>query len=154
MSTAGQMGSWALNPDTGALVLSREAYPIFRFDSDGDPPTCPMVVARIHPDDRDRVGESAERSFREGTSLEGGYRILLPDGGVTHLHYVGHRVTQASGKGSEYVGTLGSFLPQRECSLRQRIPDSVALLFLDLFAAYPPAVRNYASYKTCVPDVF
>ena len=41
-----------------------------------------------------------------------------------------------------------------ECFLRQRIRDSVALSFPDLFAAYPPAVRNYASHKTCVPDVF
>jgi hypothetical protein len=71
MRTSSQIGGWALNPLTGELVLSREAYPLFGFDSAGDSPTCPMVVARMHPDDRDDVGERAERAFRDGTSLEG-----------------------------------------------------------------------------------
>lgn len=106
MRTSSQIGGWALNPLTGELVLSREAYPLFGFESDGDSPTCPMVVARMHPDDRDDVGERAERAFRDGTSLEGEYRILLPDGGVNRLRYVGHQVIQSPGGTRAYVGTL------------------------------------------------
>jgi DNA-binding CsgD family transcriptional regulator len=64
-----------------------------------------MVVARMHPDDRDDAGERAERAFRDGTILEGEYRVLLPNGGVNHLHYVGHQV-QGPGGTREYVGTL------------------------------------------------
>ncbi|MDB4869548.1 MAG: sensor histidine kinase, partial [Gemmatimonadales bacterium] len=105
MRTLSQIGSWALNPDTGELVLSREAYPLFGFDSDGDSPTCTMVVARMHPNDRQDAGERAERAFRNGTSLEGEYRILMPDGRVNVLHYVGHQVESPDGK-REYVGTL------------------------------------------------
>src|ERR1700687_3718470 len=79
MRTDSQAGSFALNPSTGELVLSREACPIFGFDSFGDRPTCPMLVERMHPDDRDSVAERAERAFRDGTTLEGEYRVLLPD---------------------------------------------------------------------------
>jgi DNA-binding CsgD family transcriptional regulator len=64
-----------------------------------------MVVERMHPDDRDDVGERAERAFRDGTTLEGEYRILLPGGGVNHVHYVGHQV-QRPGSPRAYVGTL------------------------------------------------
>jgi DNA-binding CsgD family transcriptional regulator len=106
MRTSSQIGGWALNPLTGELVLSREAYPLFGFDSAGDSPTCPMVVARMHPDDRDDVGERAERAFRDGTSLEGEYRIVLPDGAVNHVRYVGHQVIQSPGGTRAYVGTL------------------------------------------------
>jgi DNA-binding CsgD family transcriptional regulator len=106
MRTSSQIGGWALNPLTGELVLSREAYPLFGFDSAGDSPTCPMVVARMHPDDRNDVGERAERAFRDGTSLEGEYRIVLPDGGVNHVRYVGHQVIQSPGGTRAYVGTL------------------------------------------------
>jgi DNA-binding CsgD family transcriptional regulator len=59
----------------------------------------------MHPDDRDDVGERAERAFRDGTTLEGEYRILLPSGGVNHVHYVGHQV-QRPGSPRAYVGTL------------------------------------------------
>ena len=114
MRTRSQIGGWALNPITGELVLSREAYPLFGFDSDGDTPTCPMVVARMHPDDRADVGERAERAFRDGTTLEGEYRILLPDGAVKHVHYVGHQVLQSPGGTREYVGTLLDVTSQTE----------------------------------------
>jgi DNA-binding CsgD family transcriptional regulator len=60
----------------------------------------------MHPDDRDDVGERAERAFRDGTSLEGEYRIVLPDGGVNHVRYVGHQVIQSPGGTRAYVGTL------------------------------------------------
>jgi PAS domain S-box-containing protein len=113
MFTSTQTGSFALNPNTGELSLSREAYPIFGFDSSGDPPSCSMVVARMHPDDRDHTGETAERAFRDETSLEGEYRILRPDGGVRHVHYVAHRVLQATGRRKDYVGTLVDVTSQR-----------------------------------------
>jgi DNA-binding CsgD family transcriptional regulator len=72
-----------------------------------------MVVARMHPEDRDHAGETAERAFRDETSLEGEYRILLPEGRVRHVHYVAHRVIQASGRRKEYVGTLMDVTSQR-----------------------------------------
>jgi DNA-binding NarL/FixJ family response regulator len=113
MFTPTQTGSFALNPNTGALALSRESYPIFGFDSGGGPPSCQMVVARMHPEDRDHAGETAERAFRDETTLEGEYRILLPEGSVRHVHYVAHRVIQATGRRKEYVGTLMDVTSQR-----------------------------------------
>ena len=129
MRTRSQIGGWALNPITGELVLSREAYPLFGFDSDGDTPTCPMVVARMHPDDRADVGERAERAFREGTTLEGEYRILLPDGAVRHVHYVGHQVLQGPGGAREYVGTLLDVTSQTdvETQLDAKLSEARAL---------------------------
>jgi DNA-binding NarL/FixJ family response regulator len=72
-----------------------------------------MVVARMHPDDRDHTGETAERAFRDETSLEGEYRILHPTGGVRHVHYVAHRVIRATGRRKDYVGTLVDVTSQR-----------------------------------------
>jgi DNA-binding CsgD family transcriptional regulator len=129
MRTLSQIGSWTLNPITGELALSREAYPLFGFDSDGDTPTCPMVVARMHPDDRDDVGERAERAFRDGTTLEGEYRILLPDGCVNHLHYVGHQVVRSPAGTCEYVGTLLDVTSQTdvEAQLDVKLSEARAL---------------------------
>lgn len=126
MPTMSRTGSFAVNPGTGELILSREAYPIFGFDSHGDPPTCPMVVARIHPDDRDRVGETSERAFRDGTSLEGEYRVLLPGGDIKHLLYVGHQVIHALGAACEYVGTLLDVTSQRAAEAQLDVTSSQA----------------------------
>jgi DNA-binding NarL/FixJ family response regulator len=72
-----------------------------------------MVVARMHPDDRDPVGENTARAFRDETSLEGEYRILLPGAGVRHVHYVAHRVLQDTGRRKAYIGTLSDVTSQR-----------------------------------------
>ena len=114
MSTPNQTGSFALNPSTGELAISREAYPIFGFDSAGDTATCQMVVARMHPDDRDHAAKTAERAFRDGTSLEGDYRILLPGGDIRHVHYIAHQVVSTTGRTKEYVGTLLDLTSQKE----------------------------------------
>jgi len=129
MLTAGKTGSFTLNPKTGDLVLSREAYPIFGFDSYGDSPTCPMVVERIHPDDRDPVSENAAHAFLSGTSLEGEYRVLLPNGVMKHVHYVGHQVFRTTGGTSDYVGTLADVTSQKafEAKLDATLSEARAL---------------------------
>ena len=129
MLTMSQTGSFAVNPNTGEMVLSREAYPIFGFDPLSDAPTCPMVVERMHPDDRAPVAERAERAFRDGTRLEGEYRIFLPDGGMKHVHYVADQVVQGMGESREYVGTLLDVTSQKaaEAQLGATLGDARAL---------------------------
>jgi DNA-binding NarL/FixJ family response regulator len=68
----------------------------------------------MHPDDRDHAAKTAERAFRDGTSLEGDYRILLPGGDIRHVHYIAHQVVSTTGRTKEYVGTLLDLTSQKE----------------------------------------
>jgi DNA-binding NarL/FixJ family response regulator len=82
----------------------------------------------MHPDDRDDAEERAERAFRDGTTLEGEYRVLLPNGSVNHLHYVGHQV-ESPGGAREYVGTLLDVTSQTdvEAQLDAKLSEARAL---------------------------
>lgn len=109
-------GSWALNPDTGGLLLSREMYPLLGIDSEQGPLTYPMVVARVHPDDRDRIDASIRRAIQEGAAIEGENRIVLPDGSVTRLHFVGHPVGRGDSPIRVYAGMAEEMIPTDDLS--------------------------------------
>src|ERR1700732_4972383 len=60
----------------------------------------------MHPEDRARVVEMAERSNREGTDFEAHFRVVLPDGTTKYVYGVAHPVFNPSGDVREFVGIL------------------------------------------------
>ena len=59
----------------------------------------------MHPEDRDREVEYAQRAVRAGKDFAQEFRIVLPDGNVRHIQAVGHPVFSASGEVTEVLGT-------------------------------------------------
>ena len=98
-------GSWAYKAGGGLLYWSEENFRIWGFDPQHGAPGLEIVHQRIHPEDRDREVEYAERATRAGTNFAQEFRIVLPDGTVKHLHAVGHPVFNADGEVIEVVGT-------------------------------------------------
>ena len=111
-----QTGSWALNPETGGLSWSREMFRLSGFDPHEGPPTAPMVMERVHPEDRDQLETSIQRALREGSGFEGEYRILLPDGGMKRLRYIGRPIAPVAGKPHEYVGTVNEVTSEEQAT--------------------------------------
>jgi DNA-binding CsgD family transcriptional regulator len=75
-----------------------------------------MLMERIHPEDRDQVDTSIQHALREGSGFEGEYRILLPDGGMKRLRYIGRPVAPITGKPHAYVGTVIEVTPEDEAA--------------------------------------
>ena len=96
-------GSWVYKAAGGGHYWSEENFRIWEFDPKQGAPDLEMVVQRIHPKDRDRVGE--HWFVRARTDFEDEFRIVLPDGAVRHIHVLGHPVFSASGELIELVGT-------------------------------------------------
>jgi len=101
----GQMGSWAFNDSSGAFFASRELLRIFGRDPDEKKTTSEMLREHIHPDDLAPFQEVASKARREKTGYEFDFRIVLPDGSISHCHSVAHPVFDDSGALVEYVGT-------------------------------------------------
>jgi PAS domain S-box-containing protein len=97
-------GSTVYN-ETTVLYWSEETYRIYGFDPALGIPSLEGVFQRIHPDDRDRVREEAERGFREKTDFEVEFRIALPDGTIKTLKSISRPVFSADGRIVEFVGT-------------------------------------------------
>jgi PAS domain S-box-containing protein len=98
-------GSWAWNPATKAITYwSQERFRLFGFDPEAGIPSFEMLLQRIHPEDRARWLDNAERAVRIRGDSETDFRIVLPDGEIKHLHGIGHPVYSVSGDLLEIVG--------------------------------------------------
>jgi PAS domain S-box-containing protein len=100
-------GTWTrslLRPQE--VYWSVEAYRIFGLDPSGRPPPLQDMYDHLHPEDVPRVEELVRRAIREKTEFEVGYRVVLPDGSIRHIHALGHPVVGASGEVDELVGTV------------------------------------------------
>ena len=100
-------GSWACNIATREILHSSEEHSrLYSFDSERGIPSFEEMVQRIHPEDRPRVVEIAERANCTEKDFEAQFRIVLPDGTTKYVHGIGHPVFNASGELVEYAGIL------------------------------------------------
>src|SRR6185436_3760636 len=97
-------GSFGWRSASGEIVWSDETYCIFEYDR-AVKPTIDLIVQRVHPEDRVDFHDVSDRASRGATHFEHGYRLLLPDGRVKHVHALAHELEDASGN-SEFVGAV------------------------------------------------
>src|SRR5258706_3189575 len=100
-------GSWACNIAAREVRHSSEEHSrLYGFDPEEGTPSFEQFVQRMHPEDRPRVVEIAERANRERKDFEAQLRVVHPDGTTKYIHTVGHPVFNASGDLVEFVGTV------------------------------------------------
>jgi PAS domain S-box-containing protein len=99
-------GSWAWNIKTGKLHWSAEQRRIFGIPPDAGDLTFADFVGTIHPEDRPLALKTVDDAIRVRGSFDHEFRIILPDGGITHIHGSGCPVVQGSGELEEYIGAV------------------------------------------------
>lgn len=97
-------GSFGWEVSTDEHVWSEETFRIFEYDA-ATKITLPLVLERVHPEDRTMVQATLDRARHEGGDLDFEHRLLMPDGSAKHLHVVAHPVRKDSG-GPEFVGAV------------------------------------------------
>jgi PAS domain S-box-containing protein len=97
-------GSFGLSTLREELHWSEETYNIFEFDRAATP-TLEWVLQRTHPDERDRLQETLDRSLATEVDFDFEHRLLMPDGSIKHVHALARVVKTSSGKRG-FVGTV------------------------------------------------
>jgi signal transduction histidine kinase len=97
-------GSFGWNVSSGEVIWSEETFRILEYDR-AIKPTLGLALQRVHPDDRLVVGSIVDHASRESKDFDYGYRLLMPDGSVRHVHIVGHPVAGQGGQ-FELIGAL------------------------------------------------
>jgi PAS domain S-box-containing protein len=108
-------GSYGLRAARGEIVWSEETFRIFEFER-APSVRLDAVMQRVHPDDRVRVQQTINRASRDGKDFAHGYRLLMPDGAVKHVHATAHAVTDASG-GVEFVGAVTDVTARKQAEV-------------------------------------
>src|SRR3989454_2823296 len=104
-------GSFGWNVSTGEITWSKETYSILGYDRTVKP-NLNLVLERVPAKDRALVQQIIDRATRDGTDLDFGHRLLMPDGVVKHVHVVA-RATKAESGGIEFVGALMDVTEQK-----------------------------------------
>ncbi|HEX2203843.1 MAG TPA: PAS domain S-box protein, partial [Longimicrobium sp.] len=82
---ASATGTFRWDIRTGALEWDAALDRLFGLDPLQTPRSLDAFVARVHPDDRARVGAAAERCRAEGAHFHEEFRVVRPDGTVRWL---------------------------------------------------------------------
>ncbi len=93
-----RMGSWELDLKSGELEVSATFRENFDFDADV-PLTHGLFMDRVHPEDREALGEKLEAAIHDGTAYTAEYRIVWRDGTVRWMSVNG-RLVDSMGDGS------------------------------------------------------
>jgi PAS domain S-box-containing protein len=119
--------SWAWDVQRRAFAYrSTGVYYIFGFDPEKGPVPLQAFRDCIHPEDRARNIEAASRAIREKANFEVDFRIVLPNGSIKHVHFVGHTVVNSDGVVTELIGTHMEVTEQFEAKEKlQRAIDEI-----------------------------
>jgi PAS domain S-box-containing protein len=105
-------GSFGWRSGSDEIIWSEETFRIFGFDKAPSIKRA-TVIQRIHPDDRARVLRTTGRALSDWKDFEHGYRLLMPDGSVKHVHVRGHAVKDRS-SGIDFVGAVSDVTARKE----------------------------------------
>ena len=98
-------GSWRLDVQTGEVYWSQEFFKILGLDSERVKPSYPLLLERVHPEDRAAVDRVRSAAIQARRNFEMEYRLLLPGGAIKYVHHVGYCAGSESGN-IHYIGAV------------------------------------------------
>jgi PAS domain S-box-containing protein len=98
------LGTWNWQIHEPTVQWSDELYRIFAVSKESFVPSYEGYLARVHPDDRERVRNVMTRVSTEHISFSHDERIIRPDGQVRQLQTWGHAVLDKSGTLVRLIG--------------------------------------------------
>ena len=138
-------GSFGWSVVSGEIYWSEETYNIFGDDRVVKP-TLELIFQRIHPEDIGLVQRVLDKAIHEKADFDIEHRLLMPDGGVKHLHVVARALTTSSGS-LEYVGAVTDVTPAKHAEHNIRQSEIELRQILD-FAPQYTAVLGHDSDRT------
>ena len=137
-------GSWEWDLATGVVTWSDELYRTFGLVPRSAEITFDAFLARVHPDDRERVQRQVAAAVERGGRFSHGERILRPDGSVRKLDTVGN-VVVVHGLPVAVIGTCRDITDDpREVAQLVHIRERQALEMLATGAPLPDILSELA----------
>jgi PAS domain S-box-containing protein len=136
----GGLGAWEWRPRTGELRWSDNHYRLFGLEPGEVEPSTELILARVHPDDRERLAETLAQPDVAGSLQDYEYRIRREDGAIRYFRVT---VSVVEGHGTESALLVGSVqdvterrATDRAIGVRIAVSDA-----LDHWASYGPEAR-------------
>ena len=111
-----RIGSWVLDPETGAGTWSKELYNLFNFDPALGRPTFHDFVESVHPEDRAQLLERHQQMARAGGQAQFEFRSAPAHGPVRHFASVMQSTRKSAGPQGLWclAGTVQDITEQKQ----------------------------------------
>jgi diguanylate cyclase (GGDEF)-like protein/PAS domain S-box-containing protein len=125
-----KLGSWEWDIASGAVHWSDEAYRIFGLTPGEVDLNYDNYLARVHPEDRQRLLSAIESAVDGAGAYDVEHRIVLPDRTVKHLRGFGKVHVDQDGKPQRLTGTVqdvsGKVLAENELRARDAMLQAMS----------------------------
>ncbi len=99
-------GIWTRTVPDDVVILDERTEAIFGLEPGTFEGTLDAYLARVHPDDRERIKAGHERLIKDGVSYEIDYRAILPDGSIRHVATRASLIRNARDSTVQIIGML------------------------------------------------
>ncbi|HHP7244159.1 MAG TPA: PAS domain S-box protein [Elainellaceae cyanobacterium] len=128
-----RMGSWSWNLESDERWWSPQMYEMVGLDPDEYtvPPDIEIANQNIHPEDRERVNQTTKDAIEQGISYEIEFRILRPDGSITHAFSKGLVERNAEGQIIRFWGINQDISDRKQAEFALQQTTQQLQAFLD-----------------------
>jgi diguanylate cyclase (GGDEF)-like protein/PAS domain S-box-containing protein len=106
-------GSWDIDLATGVITLSPEGYNVFGFTPADDPIPFANLLARIHPDDLERVNSHVAGSVTQSAATGIDFRMLAAGGAIKYVNVTPTTIFDADGHALRIIGSVQDITERR-----------------------------------------
>lgn len=117
---ASGMGAWDLDLRTGATVWTPELYALLGLDPATEP-SVDQFMARVIPEDRDRVRAGFERAVRDHSLFEAEFCIARGDGEIRHIAGRGRVIAHEGGTPTRVIGVNYDVTSRRRAEMEDKL---------------------------------
>jgi DNA-binding CsgD family transcriptional regulator len=122
----GRMGSWEWVPETGEILGSDNLFRLFGHAPGSVTPSADLVIAQVHPMDRERVA-GVVAALAAGSDLTHvDYRILRADGVIRHLQATVAVLDESDPGERRLVGSLQDVTSEHRVDRKLKAYESVS----------------------------
>ena len=132
--TAARMSGWSWDLLTDRLVVFGHAAELFDLADGETLASIGAFLARVHPDDRERMREVDQRAIVDGQEYETDYRVVQDDGSV---RWVVERGRVVDGRDGATARTIGVLLDVTERKAAETARQVALAAWTRLFDALP-----------------
>jgi len=104
-ASANQLGLWARDPEQGEFWTNSSLRSLLGLGDNGKL-RFEHVVARVHPDDRERIVSIIQNAQQKGLPFEAEFRVVLPDGNERWMAARGRSMNEPMEHGLRRIGAV------------------------------------------------
>src|SRR5690606_27132471 len=119
--TAGRMGTWEWDVNTGQLKWSAEHFSLFGYEPFAFEPTYELFRSRVHDEDLPDLEARLRKTIREGGDFHAEFRVVWPNGEEHWLLARGQGEFDRQGQATRMFGVVGDYneIKQTHVELRK-----------------------------------